>query len=93
MTHIIIIIIISHNGYFVDLFVRVSNSVAISMYEKVRLSYYFIHLLNYDNIASCIIGRMTTFSSFTIVDIYFSLAIVYIDELYSITQARRTHLI
>lgn len=25
-----------HNGYFVDLFVRASNAVAIAMYEKVN---------------------------------------------------------
>ena len=30
----------SHNGFFVDLFVRVSNAVAISMYEKFGYSVY-----------------------------------------------------
>ena len=28
-----------HEGYFVDLFVRVSNAAAITMYKKVRTSY------------------------------------------------------
>jgi ribosomal protein S18 acetylase RimI-like enzyme len=30
------VIVRRHRGYFVDLFVRVSNSVAIGMYEQVR---------------------------------------------------------
>ena len=32
-----------HNGYFVDLFVRASNAVAINMYEKVGRSRQWQH--------------------------------------------------
>jgi N-terminal acetyltransferase B complex catalytic subunit len=36
-----------HNGYFVDLFVRVSNILAITMYKKFGYSVYRYFLLSF----------------------------------------------